>query len=140
MQVVSRLDIVEPNIVQFFRPAAEKVMGSADPTAAMAAALAALAGVTTVPKPRSLLAQVRPSSSGAWGPCSKNRHSRAAAILRLTTASSIAASATAASPPELWCHPSCLKLRSLPQAVTGNLLSTRCAAEGGGIYVCCIPT
>lgn len=57
-QVVGRLDIVDPVIVKFFKPAADKVMGSADPTAAMAAALAALSGVTSVPKPRSLLAQV----------------------------------------------------------------------------------
>lgn len=55
---MGRLDIVDKAIVQFFKPAADKVMGSADPTAAMAAALAALSGVTSIPKPRSLLAQV----------------------------------------------------------------------------------
>lgn len=57
-QVVGRLDMVDSGIVQFFRPAAEKVMSSSDPTGAMAAALAALSGVTEVPKPRSLLSQV----------------------------------------------------------------------------------
>mmetsp|Transcript_16919 Transcript_16919/g.50518 ORF Transcript_16919/g.50518 Transcript_16919/m.50518 type:complete len:841 (+) Transcript_16919:117-2639(+) len=55
--VVGRLDMVDSGIVQFFRPAAEKVMSSSDPTGAMAAALAALSGVTEVPKPRSLLSQ-----------------------------------------------------------------------------------
>lgn len=52
--------MVDSKLLSFFQPAAEKVMSSADPTAAMAAALAALSGIKEIPKPRSLLAQVRP--------------------------------------------------------------------------------
>lgn len=136
-QVVGRLDIVEPKIVQFFRPAAEKVMGSADPTAAMAAALAALAGVTTVPKPRSLLAQVRPPSSGIPAPKTFLPELQPAAVCRPTAASSISASATAVPPPELLCHPGCHESLSILQAVMRQLLSTRLAAEGGAIHVSC---
>jgi hypothetical protein len=44
-QVVGRLDMVDDTMLSFFQPAAEKVMSSADPTKAMAAALAALSGI-----------------------------------------------------------------------------------------------
>lgn len=50
--------MVDETMLSFFQPAAEKVMSSADPTKAMAAALAALSGIKEIPKPRSLLAQV----------------------------------------------------------------------------------
>ena len=50
--------MVDPTMLSFFQPAAEKVMSSADPAKAMAAALAALSGIKEIPKPRSLLAQV----------------------------------------------------------------------------------
>ncbi len=56
--MVGRLDMVDKAMLSFFQPAAEKVMSSADPTNAMAAALAALSGIKEIPKPRSLLAQV----------------------------------------------------------------------------------
>lgn len=51
--------MVDEKMLSFFQPAADKVMSSADPTKAMAAALAALSGIKEIPKPRSLLAQVR---------------------------------------------------------------------------------
>ena len=57
-QVVGRLDMVDPTMLSFSQPAAQKVMSSADPAKAMAAALAALSGIKEIPKPRSLLAQV----------------------------------------------------------------------------------
>ena len=58
MQVVNRLDQVSPEVLEFFHPAAQIVMSSADPLGAMAAALATLSGITQRPKPRSLLTQV----------------------------------------------------------------------------------
>lgn len=58
-QVVNRLDQVSPEVLEFFHPAAQVVMASADPLGAMAAALATLSGITERPKPRSLLTQVR---------------------------------------------------------------------------------
>ncbi len=54
--------MVDPTMLSFFQPAAEKVMSSADPAKAMAAALAALSGIKEIPKPRSLLAQVPPAA------------------------------------------------------------------------------
>lgn len=65
-QVVGRLDMVDPTMLSFFQPAAEKVMSSADPAKAMAAALAALSGIKEIPKPRSLLAQVPHLGGSPW--------------------------------------------------------------------------
>jgi len=58
-QVVGRLDEVSEEVLEFFEPAAQIVMASADPRKAMAAALATLSGITERPKSRSLLTQVR---------------------------------------------------------------------------------
>ena len=58
VQVVGRLDEVSEEVLEFFEPAAQIVMASADPRKAMAAALATLSGITERPKSRSLLTQV----------------------------------------------------------------------------------
>ena len=58
VQVVGRLDEVSDEVLEFFEPAAQIVMASADPRKAMAAALATLSGITERPKSRSLLTQV----------------------------------------------------------------------------------
>ena len=51
-QVARRLDNIDENVKEFFRPAANAVLANADPHDAMAAALAALSGILEVPKDR----------------------------------------------------------------------------------------
>ena len=60
--MVGRLDEVSPEVLQFFEPAAQIVMASADPMKAMAAALDTLSGIPERPSSRSLLTQVRAPS------------------------------------------------------------------------------
>ena len=64
--MVGRLDQVSPEVLEFFQPAAQLVMSSADPLGAMAAALATLSGITKRPQPRSLLTQVRSSPTKSF--------------------------------------------------------------------------
>ena len=51
-QVMRRLDNIDPQVKSFFQPAAQAVLANADPQSAMSAALAALSGITEVPKER----------------------------------------------------------------------------------------
>ena len=51
-QVAQRLDRIDADVKEFFRPAAQAVLANADPQDAMAAALAALSGIQSVPKER----------------------------------------------------------------------------------------
>ncbi|GFH20145.1 uncharacterized protein HaLaN_17222 [Haematococcus lacustris] len=53
--VLNQLDKVDPSIINFFVPAAEKLLGSEQPSRVLAAALAALGGFRRAPQPRSLL-------------------------------------------------------------------------------------
>jgi ATP-dependent RNA helicase DDX21 len=53
--VLTRLDKVEGGVIDFFVPAAEKLLSAGQPTRVLAAALAAMSGFKSVPKPRSLL-------------------------------------------------------------------------------------
>jgi hypothetical protein len=53
--VLNKLDKVESGVIEFFEPAAEKLLASAQPARVLAAALAAMAGFRSVPSPRSLL-------------------------------------------------------------------------------------
>lgn len=53
--VLGQLDKVDGEVIDWFVPAAEKLLSSDQPTRVMAAALAALSGFRAVPKPRSLL-------------------------------------------------------------------------------------
>lgn len=53
--VLGQLDKVEPGVIDFFIPAAEKLLSSDQPSRVLAAALAALGGFRAAPKPRSLL-------------------------------------------------------------------------------------
>jgi ATP-dependent RNA helicase DDX21 len=46
---------VESGVIEFFEPAAEKLLASAQPARVLAAALAAMSGFRSVPSPRSLL-------------------------------------------------------------------------------------
>ena len=57
-QVLRRLDKVDPGMRDFFMTAAKTVCEGTDPAAALAAALASLSGISSVPKSRSLLTQV----------------------------------------------------------------------------------
>lgn len=57
LQVANRLDKVDPAVVKFFEPAAERLLQVQDPHFSLAASLAALSGFTEVPKPRSLITQ-----------------------------------------------------------------------------------
>lgn len=54
-QVMRRLDGVDDEVREYFRPVAQLLLSSRDPQEAMEAALAALSGITSVPQPRSLL-------------------------------------------------------------------------------------
>lgn len=56
-QVATRLDAVDPDVIKFFEPAAERLLQVKDPHHCLAASLAALSGFTEVPKPRSLITQ-----------------------------------------------------------------------------------
>lgn len=53
--VLTRLDKVEAGVIDFFVPAAEKLLSAGAPTRVLAAALAAMSGFKSVPEPRSLL-------------------------------------------------------------------------------------
>ncbi|KAG2428695.1 hypothetical protein HXX76_011400 [Chlamydomonas incerta] len=53
--VLGKLDKVDNGVIDFFVPAAERLMSSEQPSRVLAAALAAMAGFRTVPQPRSLL-------------------------------------------------------------------------------------
>lgn len=53
--VLTQLDKVDGGVIEFFVPAAEKLLASPQPTRVLAAALAALAGFRRVPQSRSLL-------------------------------------------------------------------------------------
>ncbi|GIL46032.1 hypothetical protein Vafri_3126 [Volvox africanus] len=53
--VLGKLDKVDNGVVEFFVPAAERLLSSEQPSRVLAAALAALAGFRQVPQPRSLL-------------------------------------------------------------------------------------
>eukprot|EP00803_Ostreobium_quekettii_P002508 evm.model.scf_779.5 EVM.evm.TU.scf_779.5 scf_779:35823-41684(-) len=55
--VLTRMGAVEPEVVKFFGPAAEKLLSSGDAQQVLAAALASMSGFDRVPKPRSLLTQ-----------------------------------------------------------------------------------
>ena len=57
-QVLRRLDKVDPGMRDFFMTAAKTVCEGTDPAAALAAALASLSGISSVPQSRSLLTQV----------------------------------------------------------------------------------
>jgi len=57
MQVAGRLDQVDPEVVKFFEPIAERLLQVQDPHHSLATSLAALSGYTEVPKPRSLITQ-----------------------------------------------------------------------------------
>lgn len=57
LQVVQRLQRVEPDVQKFFLPAARLIMQGEQPELRLAAALAALSGRTEVPSPRSLITQ-----------------------------------------------------------------------------------
>jgi hypothetical protein len=50
--VLRRLDNVDPEIIEFFSPAARTVLAGADAHDAMARALAALSGIMEIPKQR----------------------------------------------------------------------------------------
>ncbi|KIY91360.1 hypothetical protein MNEG_16604, partial [Monoraphidium neglectum] len=53
--VLTRLDKVEGGVIDFFVPAAEKLLSAGQPSRVLAAALAAMSGFKNVPQPRSLL-------------------------------------------------------------------------------------
>lgn len=53
--VLSQLDKVDSDVIDFFVPAAERLMTSEHPSRVLAAALASMSGFSKVPKPRSLL-------------------------------------------------------------------------------------
>ncbi|KAI8476815.1 MAG: P-loop containing nucleoside triphosphate hydrolase protein [Monoraphidium minutum] len=53
--VLTRLDKVEGGVIDFFVPAAEKLLAAGQPSRVLAAALAAMSGFKAVPQPRSLL-------------------------------------------------------------------------------------
>lgn len=53
--VLTRLDKVESGVIEFFVPAAEKLLSTGQPSRVLAAALAAMSGFKNVPQPRSLL-------------------------------------------------------------------------------------
>ena len=53
--VLTRLDKVEAGVIEFFVPAAEKLLAAGAPTRVLAAALAAMSGFKAAPRPRSLL-------------------------------------------------------------------------------------
>lgn len=53
--VLTRLDKVENGVIDFFVPAAEKLLSHGQPSRVLAAALAAMSGFKAVPQPRSLL-------------------------------------------------------------------------------------
>eukprot|EP00803_Ostreobium_quekettii_P002697 evm.model.scf_840.6 EVM.evm.TU.scf_840.6 scf_840:56436-62199(-) len=55
--VLTRMSSVEPEVVKFFGPAAEKLLTSGDAQQVLAAALASMSGFDKVPRPRSLLTQ-----------------------------------------------------------------------------------
>lgn len=46
---------MDPGVIDFFVPAAEKLLGAPQPSRVLAAALAALGGFRAPPQPRSLL-------------------------------------------------------------------------------------
>ncbi len=53
--VLNRLDKVEPGVIDFFEPAAERLLAAGSPAKVLAAALAAMSGFRNVPAPKSLL-------------------------------------------------------------------------------------
>ncbi|GMH35171.1 hypothetical protein BSKO_03039 [Bryopsis sp. KO-2023] len=53
--VLQRMQVVEPEVVKFFQPAAEKVISSGNQAQVLAAAFAAMSGFSSVPQHRSLL-------------------------------------------------------------------------------------
>lgn len=53
--VLTRLDKVEQDVIDFFVPAAERLLASGQPERVLAAALASMSGFRNVPAPRSLL-------------------------------------------------------------------------------------
>ena len=50
--VLSQLDKVDNGVIEFFVPAAEKLMASEHPTRVLAAALASMSGFRKPPRPR----------------------------------------------------------------------------------------